>query len=577
MTQFWCDISVILFYTIGMKPNNFDIMHSLGIGGTAEVFAARNTDKDRTVALKCFAQHLVRDEDAVLRLRNEVDALHKLKHPNIVGLHGVYEEADSYFALELELVAGKHLGDWNEAYDIPLIEPKLWMLAQLARGIGAAHERGILHRDLKPENVLVSNRGDVKITDFGLARLLTKITVTRLGLLVGSLGYMAPEVINGERATVHADIFSFGVLAYELLCGKSPFVGETPQELIKKIVDGDFRPLQEEAPSVPIEVASLINKSLSVDKSQRPQGIWDFEAALLATIQQTGLMPYCAKLCGEETRHDELKEALSIRLDTIKSALDSAMEDMKNRKPSSQERREILYLASELRRIYPEDPAAGDYLVQFAGGGSASTEKNTKRYALAIVLFLFLGTGTWFWGQKFSDSPSDQMNSDSSSGAGLETDSRGGVSEGNSLEAASAGNNPRESADSVSAAKDDSAANPSSRNGSDAIRSRSAAVARPAAMPRRTTRQTTPAAMRPARVNSAANANRVLHGWAQFEVEDDVTVFVDGTMVPRSRLSHYRLTEGTHTVKLVKRGYMPISNDIKIRSGKITVVKAKPN
>lgn len=540
-----------------MRPNNFDVMYSLGIGGTAEVFAARNTEHDRVVALKCFAQHLVRDEEAIHRLRNEVDALRKLTHPNVVGLYAVYEKSDEYFALELELVAGKHLGEWAKGYDISLIEPKLWLLSQIARGIGAAHEQGILHRDLKPENILVSNQGEVKITDFGLARLLTKLTVTRLGLLVGSLGYMAPEIINGERATVHSDIFSFGVLAYELLGERAPFQGETPQELIKKIVDGDFVPLQEEAPAVPHEVADLINRSLSVDKTKRPQGIWDFEAALLATIQKTGLMPYCSQLVGEETRSDELLEALDIRHKTLKTELDEGVKKIEQKSTSQIDRRSFVYASAELRRLYPDDKSIENYISAYAGKTGSESDKRKFLY-LAIVLLLLFIPGIYL-----AIDSTDQATKKAPTGSGAEV----------AIIADPKSDSEKEEASN----EEESVANRSSR-AADMVKSRAAAVSRPeealSPEPKASKRRTS---ARPAKRARTEARNRVLHGWVQFEVEEDVNVFVDGKLVPRAQLGHYQLTEGIHDVKLVKQGYMPIANTVKIRAGQITVVRAKPN
>src|SRR3569623_1620684 len=155
-----------------------------------------------------------------------------------------------------------------------LLEPKYWILAQIARGLGAAHELGILYRDLKLENILVSDAGQAKVTDYGLARSISRATLTRLGLLIGSLGYMAPEVINQDRPTIQSDIFSFGVVAYELLSGASPFHTETPQSLVRSISEGAITPIAQRVPHLPRENAELISACLSVDPIIRPANIW---------------------------------------------------------------------------------------------------------------------------------------------------------------------------------------------------------------------------------------------------------------------------------------------------------------
>jgi serine/threonine protein kinase len=249
-------------------PPEYRVIRSLGLGATSEVFEAVKTDvlnptaPGISVALKVFSPLVLSDSDAVQRLRGEVEALECLRHANIVALRSTVTRPD-FFALELELIIGSDLRQWALGYDSALYEPKMWILAQVARGLGAAHENGVLHRDLKPENVLVGHDGCVKLTDFGLSRSISRLTLTRMGLLVGSLGYMAPECVNGLRATERSDLFSFGVIAYELLAGRAPFEAETPQALIKKITDGLFQPLKQACPSIPDAVADEIDRCLA--------------------------------------------------------------------------------------------------------------------------------------------------------------------------------------------------------------------------------------------------------------------------------------------------------------------------
>ena len=206
-----------------MEQGQFEIIQSLGSGATAEVFKARNKETDSFVALKSFLNFVCQDTESLKRLRDEVQILKTFDHPNVVKMYGEHM-LDSQLCLELELVEGHHLRDWMSMTRNPLIEVDLWILVQVARGLGAVHERGIIHRDLKPENILISHEGDVKLSDFGLAKELNRLTMTRLGLLVGSLGYMAPEVTEGEKSCIKSDLFSFGAIAYELLSGQPPKV-----------------------------------------------------------------------------------------------------------------------------------------------------------------------------------------------------------------------------------------------------------------------------------------------------------------------------------------------------------------
>ncbi|MBK7890362.1 MAG: serine/threonine protein kinase [Bdellovibrionales bacterium] len=278
----------------------FELKRLLGVGATAEVFAAMNLTRHMPVALKVFSPMVSRDPELVKRLEDEAAILSRLKHPNVVSTYGVRNEGGS-FALELELIEGQDLRQWmmGTAKELTLTEPKLWVLAQIARGLGAAHEIGALHRDLKPENILLSLTGEVKITDFGLARTVTRVTLTRVGLLVGSLGYLAPEVINGFRAREQSDIYSLGVMAYELLTGEAPFVGETPQTLIQLMTNGRFTPLCERAPYLPHAIGQLIDRTLNPKPEFRPATVWEFEAALMHELSRSGIMRFSKAVLAE--------------------------------------------------------------------------------------------------------------------------------------------------------------------------------------------------------------------------------------------------------------------------------------
>ena len=292
----------------------FELKRLLGVGATAEVFAAMNLTRHMPVALKVFSPMVSRDPELVKRLEDEAAILSRLKHPNVVSTYGVRNEGGS-FALELELIEGQDLRQWmlGTAKELPLTEPKLWVLAQIARGLGAAHEIGALHRDLKPENILLSLAGDVKITDFGLARTVTRVTLSRVGLLVGSLGYLAPEVINGFRASEQSDIYSLGVMAYELLAGEAPFVGETPQTLIQLMTNGRFTPLCERAPHVPLAIGQLVDRTLNPKPEFRPATVWEFEAALMNELSRSGVMRFSKAILAESisaSGHEHQTEAL---------------------------------------------------------------------------------------------------------------------------------------------------------------------------------------------------------------------------------------------------------------------------
>jgi serine/threonine protein kinase len=195
-----------------------------------EVYRARDTRLDRDVALKVLPQLFVADPGRVARFQREAKTLAALNHPNIGGIYGL-EEANGVTALVLELVEGLTLADRIAQGPIPLHEA-LSIAKQIAEALEAAHEQGVIHRDLKPANIKLRRDGTVKVLDFGLAKALASASGddptltavgTRAGVILGTSAYMSPEQARGEAAARQADIWSFGVVFYELLTGVSPF------------------------------------------------------------------------------------------------------------------------------------------------------------------------------------------------------------------------------------------------------------------------------------------------------------------------------------------------------------------
>lgn len=288
------------------------LLEKVGRGATSEVYRATRPGSDEPVALKVFLRSHVADAQMLARLDKELELQRRLLHPNIVQCHAKFEW-NSEIALQFEWIEGRNLKVFQAEYRIPLLEPKFWILAQIARGLGVAHEQGILHRDLKPENVLVSDSGDVKLTDFGLARLADQSTVTQTGSIVGSLPYMAPELLSGEQAAVTSDIFSFGVLAYELITGQLPFRAETPERTMLLLTEGNFISLRQANPRVPAPLAEVIDSCLRKDPKLRPRGIWAVESELMTYLQSSGLLSHCKSLIAIADRDAILASSLRLK------------------------------------------------------------------------------------------------------------------------------------------------------------------------------------------------------------------------------------------------------------------------
>lgn len=361
--------------------HGFNLNRLLGVGATAEVFSAGNLSTGRNVALKIFSSIVSHDQELVDRLKAEAEILERLRHPNVVATFGV-QQHDGLFAIELELVEGVDLRKWMEKHQnlLPLFEPSLWIVAQIARGLGAAHEIGALHRDLKPENILISNQGDVKITDFGLARTVTRMTMTRVGLLVGSLGYLAPEVVNGERATPQSDLFSLGVMAYELLVGRPPFVGETPQALIQKITTGVFTPTCEAAPHLPLDVGRILDSCLNRDPERRPRSVWEVEAVIMTALSSGPLLRFAKTLVASTliaTNGEDIATCLQLKRDWLLTH------------SNPQNRASTL---AEFHRLFPHDASIAELIQQTDSNTDHVQRRRTQvRWAFAAVAAGLIG------------------------------------------------------------------------------------------------------------------------------------------------------------------------------------------
>ncbi len=245
-----------------------------------EVCLARDLTLDRTVALKFLPQDLTRDPDRVSRFRREARAASGLNHPNVCTVFALGEEGDGQHYLAMEYVDGETLRQRLGRSPLPLTEV-LDIAIQLASGLTAAHASGVVHRDLKPENVMLRRDGLVKVLDFGLAKLTPEqassggVTATGVntgpGIVLGTTAYMSPEQARGEDLDARTDIWSLGVILYEMVAGRPPFSGESPNDVIATILHGEPAPMARYSQHVPDELQRIVNKLLRKDRQQRYQ------------------------------------------------------------------------------------------------------------------------------------------------------------------------------------------------------------------------------------------------------------------------------------------------------------------
>jgi eukaryotic-like serine/threonine-protein kinase len=249
--------------------NRYDVGRTLGSGGMGEVFLARDRVLGRDVALKVLRTQYAHDSEFAERFKREARSAASLSHPNIVQVYdrGDTEDGSSYIAMEY--VPGGTLKE-KIVGDGPLGTREAAALgAQVAEALEAAHERGMVHRDIKPQNVLLTDRGDAKVADFGIARAGSSVTISRTGSVMGTAGYMSPEQALGESATPKSDLYSLGVVLFEALTGELPYTADNPIAVSMKHVNEPVRPPREIDPTIPEGMDALVTKLMAKDPEDR--------------------------------------------------------------------------------------------------------------------------------------------------------------------------------------------------------------------------------------------------------------------------------------------------------------------
>ena len=269
-----------MVYVIGSTIGRYKILERLGGGGMGEVFKAEDTTLGRPVALKFLAAHLLDDGEAKQRFLREAKAAAAISHPNICHVYEIGEEGGKTF-LAMAYLEGEPLADHIAKGPSPL-EKVLDIGRQVAEGLEAAQEKGIIHRDIKPANIIVDAKGHATILDFGLARLNEASKLTRADQTIGTAAYMSPEQSQGANVDRRTDIWALGCVLYEMVCGRRPFQGVYDQALLYEIVHEQPDPLTSLRTGVPMEIERIVGKCLAKNPDQRYQGCTDLLVDLKA-------------------------------------------------------------------------------------------------------------------------------------------------------------------------------------------------------------------------------------------------------------------------------------------------------
>jgi serine/threonine protein kinase/tetratricopeptide (TPR) repeat protein len=311
---------------IGETILHYKILEKLGEGGMGVVYKAEDKKLKREVAIKFLPHHISVNEDERKRFEIEAQAAASLNHPNISTIYSI-ETYDKVTFIVMEFIDGKELKEKIKSGPVEINEA-VKIISQIAEGLKAAHKKGIVHRDIKSSNIMINNEGAVKIMDFGLAKVGTS-NITKVGLTIGTAAYMSPEQATNEDVDYRSDIWSLGVILYEMLTGKLPYKGEFEQAIIYSILNEEPEPVSKIRNEIPLKLEQILFKTLSKEKEKRYQSAEDF----LHDIREVGakkeskkeektiaVLPFENISPDKETDYfaDGLAEELIINLSRIK-------------------------------------------------------------------------------------------------------------------------------------------------------------------------------------------------------------------------------------------------------------------
>lgn len=281
----------------GTKLDKYDMLEEVGHGGMAVVYRGRDCVLKREVAVKVLHPHLADREESRRRLEREAIAVATLRHENILEIFDYSGPTASESYIVTEFIHGPTLRQWLDDDYTPRPAVAALVVHRLALALVHAHKGGIVHRDIKPENVMIRREdGCVKLMDFGIAQILDNQKLTMTGQLIGSPAYMAPELINGRPLDARTDLFSLGILLYQLATGELPFIGRNPHEVLNRIADGNYAPPSSVHRLCDPDLEAIIAKALANNPDERFQSAEALAAELEAYLEEMGIEPSTKEL-----------------------------------------------------------------------------------------------------------------------------------------------------------------------------------------------------------------------------------------------------------------------------------------
>lgn len=346
--------------------NRYEIIKRLGSGGMADVYLARDTHLGREVAIKILYKRYARDEEFVARFRREAQAAAGLNHPHIVSIYDRGEAEGSYY-IAMEYLDGESLKDVIAREGKIPPQRAIGIAEQILQALQFAHEHNVIHRDIKPHNIIINGRGQVKVTDFGIARAGTSAKMTETGSILGTAQYLSPEQAKGKAVEQSSDLYSLGVVLYEMLTGRVPFEGENPVAIALKHLSDEPEPPQAINPEIPDNLNAVVMKALAKDPRDRYGDAEQFLADLERCRQNLPVAPLVA--IDETARTSVIRPAAAAMMEDLDATRATTVQPRpaaaSERKSSRKNWIYVLILLAALALA-----AVGVYLLAFSQQGS---------------------------------------------------------------------------------------------------------------------------------------------------------------------------------------------------------------
>jgi eukaryotic-like serine/threonine-protein kinase len=288
----------------------YELLARVGGGGMALVYKARDNLLNRFVAVKVLRQQFMHDDDFVRRFRREAQAAASLSHPNIVSIYDVGQEEDTHYIV-MEYIDGPNLNEIIRERAPLQVEESVRIAGQIADALDHAHHNQIIHRDIKPHNILMGSNGRVKVTDFGIARAVTSSTITQTGSVVGSVHYFSPEHAKGVSTGEKSDIYSLGIVLYQMLTGRLPFLGESPISVALKHLQEPFEEPRKVNPHIPQSVENIILRAMRKNPQERYQSARQMLADLETCLQPQRLHEPPARFTSDDDSESDKTRVIS--------------------------------------------------------------------------------------------------------------------------------------------------------------------------------------------------------------------------------------------------------------------------